>query len=500
MKFIRSIEPPTFFLLITWSILFLVWLIIHPLTPGANIENNPGWWTWWDQGNYLAIATEIFNLKPATNSFWPGYPIIAAPFVALIPSNPFLIINYIFGLFITLNLYKIIVKNISKIEAFLLVILITGLSYKYIYQGIIIPWNTIGIYLFFSFLVRLIEYDDWKLKHLIQLSTSANIAFFLRPQDGIFAILFCSILLVLKSKENLKPILLFSVLLFVFLNSLVFIYYFQVWDGNINLYMTENASHGFSVKGLFERFYGIFFNGNFYFEGEYPSTTFLNTAPSVLFYNPLCAFGLFYLIMKSFADIKYLLITSCNFTLILFYLSFNPSGNFVHFWTYSLFHYIWIYVTIISIYGYLGIRNLITGGLRERIPALSFACFFLVVFISPVKVVEPIEFGQKADQTTVYVKDFFVKKIQIQYQNNGSNKLSKPSNLNVFHLVLNGKPLTIWRDYYLNSSDHWDSVVFTQPLSPSDELSLSFAYEKRRAIKSIKSIEWKFFAKKMVHQ
>ncbi len=51
-----------------------------------------GWWGWWDQSLYLraAQAWSAGVLDPAEHWYFPGYPLLAAPFVRLLPTDPFI--------------------------------------------------------------------------------------------------------------------------------------------------------------------------------------------------------------------------------------------------------------------------------------------------------------------------------------------------------------------------------------------------------------------------
>ena len=55
------------------------------------------WWLWADQGEYHrdALAWAAWNLDPSQHFYFPGYALIAAPFVHITPSNPFLIPNIV---------------------------------------------------------------------------------------------------------------------------------------------------------------------------------------------------------------------------------------------------------------------------------------------------------------------------------------------------------------------------------------------------------------------
>ncbi len=64
----------------------------HPAKPTAGVLGN-GWWGEFDQGLYLTAAQALarLDLSPAAQYYEPGYPLLAAPFVHLVPGDPFLV-------------------------------------------------------------------------------------------------------------------------------------------------------------------------------------------------------------------------------------------------------------------------------------------------------------------------------------------------------------------------------------------------------------------------
>eukprot|EP01035_Chromulina_nebulosa_P034043 gene34043-45631_t len=73
----------------------VIYLLAHRLSPlrPLTAEATAGWWSWSDQFRYLRAATAWAggDLDPAQHWYWPGYPLLAAPFVGLTPAQPFLI-------------------------------------------------------------------------------------------------------------------------------------------------------------------------------------------------------------------------------------------------------------------------------------------------------------------------------------------------------------------------------------------------------------------------
>lgn len=55
------------------------------------------WWGWNDQGHYIkdALAWSVGNLNPSLHYYFPGYGLLAAPFVHITPYNPFCIPDFV---------------------------------------------------------------------------------------------------------------------------------------------------------------------------------------------------------------------------------------------------------------------------------------------------------------------------------------------------------------------------------------------------------------------
>ncbi len=72
--------------------LFLLAYWRHPERPHIG---RLGWWGFWDQGRYLEATQALarLDLSAAKQSYEPGYAVIAAPFTAVYPADPFLVPN-----------------------------------------------------------------------------------------------------------------------------------------------------------------------------------------------------------------------------------------------------------------------------------------------------------------------------------------------------------------------------------------------------------------------
>lgn len=78
------------------AVLFSVAHARHPALPQSAQEL--GWFTWFDQERYYkaAIAWSKLKLDPALHWYLPGYSLLAAPFVYLLPLEPFFLPNLFF--------------------------------------------------------------------------------------------------------------------------------------------------------------------------------------------------------------------------------------------------------------------------------------------------------------------------------------------------------------------------------------------------------------------
>lgn len=72
------------------TIFYLGAYMHHPALPRTSPPSE-GWWGWFDQSNYLkaAKAWATGNLDPDHHWYLPGYALMAAPFVRLMPNHPF---------------------------------------------------------------------------------------------------------------------------------------------------------------------------------------------------------------------------------------------------------------------------------------------------------------------------------------------------------------------------------------------------------------------------
>ena len=107
-------------------------------------ERTPFWWTWYDQGHYLAstFALAAGDLNPAQHHYPIGYALAAVPFAHIFRPDPFLIVNLLClagSLWAFVRLSEIL--GISRIAA-AAIFLATSVFTHSILLHYVIPWTT----------------------------------------------------------------------------------------------------------------------------------------------------------------------------------------------------------------------------------------------------------------------------------------------------------------------------------------------------------------------
>lgn len=114
------------------------------------------WYGWWDQGQYFksARAFAAGDLAPESHWYAPGYALLAAVFVPLLPRNPFLLVNLASFLIFAgafLAYFRPILGYWPTVVAFLAGLLIPPVIWVPFQLNVpfwtqfAIPWNTVPI-------------------------------------------------------------------------------------------------------------------------------------------------------------------------------------------------------------------------------------------------------------------------------------------------------------------------------------------------------------------
>jgi hypothetical protein len=172
------------------AIAYLLAYFAHPALPGNSLEQPLGWWTWFDQGEYIkaARALRAGNLASENYFYPPVYPMLGALFVGLNPMHPFLLVNLasfvIFAHFF-IALARRHIGWSAAVVAFAL-----SFSDKILVAVWVEPWTTtvvtaIYAFLFWAFDRLLSNTDRPSTIRLAILGGLGGLVFSTRPADAV---------------------------------------------------------------------------------------------------------------------------------------------------------------------------------------------------------------------------------------------------------------------------------------------------------------------------
>jgi hypothetical protein len=168
------------FLFLIYTLLFLS----HPALPHDMVS---GWWTWWDQSQYIKSAKALsrIDLSPAEHWYFPGYPLLGAIFYRSMPVHAFFFVNAI-CLLVTAFCFIRISRHfgVGALAASAVFALSTAFNGAIIEQ-FVIPWTTTPscaiIYVILTlFLNRSVNAPKFLLMGLL-----ASAVLIIRPTDVI---------------------------------------------------------------------------------------------------------------------------------------------------------------------------------------------------------------------------------------------------------------------------------------------------------------------------
>ena len=195
--------------LIATAITFLVSHHLDPLHPTGTAVRNGFWW-WTDQHRYLeaALAWARGDLDPAEHWYFPGYPLLAAPFVFLRTGDPFLIPDLVCTL-ATLVCCAALTRRLAPDHPWsstfgALAFTVIFMASEWFRESWIIPWSTTPVVPLTLAAILLVflcqDAPTPRLAFLIGL-TAASVALF-RPTDALVLIIVCPIFVLAASMRQ----------------------------------------------------------------------------------------------------------------------------------------------------------------------------------------------------------------------------------------------------------------------------------------------------------
>jgi hypothetical protein len=139
------------------ALVTIVHLVIYASTTGSPLDGAaPVWRGFWDQSQYLRSARAFAegNLSPQEHWYALGYPLLAVPFLRVIPKDPYFVVNLASLLIFAaafLIYFRPVIGSAASMAAFLAAQLLPvsvdaphRLSFP-IWLQYVLPWNTIPV-------------------------------------------------------------------------------------------------------------------------------------------------------------------------------------------------------------------------------------------------------------------------------------------------------------------------------------------------------------------
>jgi hypothetical protein len=187
-------------LLLFCIITAIFYVFAYARYPDLPHTSGHGWWAWFDQSYYLSAAKAWArgDLDPRYHWYLPGYALMAAPFVWLMPNHPFFLPDLI-CLLISLLLFAKLAERLGPHLRYpqligAAVFFITSVISVTNLQVWIIPWTTTGSVplTFWSLLsaLRFLDQDAKRDAFLSGLAGGCLTAF--RPLDSAIVLIACA--------------------------------------------------------------------------------------------------------------------------------------------------------------------------------------------------------------------------------------------------------------------------------------------------------------------
>ena len=139
----RVTGPPFGWVAVVFTLAYASCYLAYPSLPG-NSPHVEGWWSWFDQGQYLKSVKALASgkLDPELHWYPMGYALLATPFYRLMPVHAYFLPNLAL-LLASVWLYLAIVAELelNRLAGFAMLVLCV-LASPLVFQQHVIPWTT----------------------------------------------------------------------------------------------------------------------------------------------------------------------------------------------------------------------------------------------------------------------------------------------------------------------------------------------------------------------
>jgi hypothetical protein len=139
-------DLPVAWFLVALAALYTVAYLAHPAIPGRP-ETPLGWWSWFDQGEYLksARAFTARDFTPSNHFYPPAYSLLGALFVRWMPAHPFFVVDLTCFMVYAAGFIALASNHVSRRWAVVLFAFAVPFQYASIFQQFVVPWTTIPV-------------------------------------------------------------------------------------------------------------------------------------------------------------------------------------------------------------------------------------------------------------------------------------------------------------------------------------------------------------------
>lgn len=470
--------PDAALVYLLFSLSYFYCYLSDPSIPANDTNIYQGWWAWYDQGQYWKTAGELASYHLGQSQYWWGYPLIGALFYKILPAHPFFFPNYLLGFIVTLFFYLMAVRFVTRLEALILMVLLILGSKAMMFESLVIPWNTIVTYA-----------AVFSISYLLVISRASHRAVFfcialvglnalVRPTDA--PLLFAYLVSILYCRFDFKTFARMTGLTLVAIltgAAILAILNLKAFGQIIPPYANAASVVGMSLDGIGFRLYQLYVDGALiHGNSALPPG---RVTPVLLGKLPLMVFSLAgaWLLWHRIGQRALPLIGAC-FGAIIFYVAFNAAGNPPHFWSFLLYHYFWWSGVILSLFGYVFLRECV---LHHEVPRTA-----KVVALVTVGGLALVGFGEKATahfnsdghrQGTSLGTQQVGDKTQFTFKFQGNNEkglrlmfsaplpyhLTVPGNDKLVSVEINGEKWRYWKDFMVSQEGNNVNFHFYRP-------------------------------------
>ena len=332
-------------------IIYLLGYLGHPALPGNDSARCPGWWGWWDQGQYWKCAAAVATGHLNASTYWYplGYPLLGAITWHAAPRHAFCAPDLLLAIAIALAFYRIGRRLLQPIETLLFIAAFIFFYRGVLSVGLVVPWNTIPTHFFAYACCLLLVFSQPTTLCIVSASALIGLSYLCRPADAIclLPMLAAAIVIQKTRRDRITAAALSAGVISIFVAAVVALNY-SVFGSFWSAYDKVLRGIGVGSYPLAWKLHLLFLDG---------SPVFHETEPMLVNHYPwlLCCLPGIIIFVGRFGIGGLGLLTTIGATFILYleYNDFWPSNVF----RYQLVHYLVWALPLLALIAYAGLRD-----------------------------------------------------------------------------------------------------------------------------------------------